>query len=197
MTADFGKHEILEEFALDAQDDSKALERYLQEYPDLATDLVDLARELMRPLPSNPAPLSASEEALVDVYWEHYVTGTRLAAEREASLPATAVLRGRPVQDLRTISKNVGVPRQVISALREGRVIFASIPEHFLELLATAAAATTEALKIELRKSVPARAARSFKADSKIEAARQISLEQTLIDAGVSESDLKRLLGTD
>ena len=196
MTSEPDRTEVLEEFALEAERDPQALERYIERYPDLANDLVDLARELMRPVPTNPRPLSRSEEALVEACWQHYSTGPS-ASPATVETATKPVLRGRAVQDVRDIARKLGLPRQVFTALREGRVIFATIPERFLEMLATAAGATVDAARAELNLSTPLASGGSFKADKKLSQPKQVSFEQVLIEAGVDEITRNQFLGTD
>lgn len=197
MTSEPDRADVLEEFALEAEYDPQALERYIERYPALAIDLVDMARELMRPVATDPKPLSRSEEALVDAYWERYSTGASAATAAPVEAAASPVLQGRPIQDMRDIAKKLGLPRQVLTALRQGRVIFATLPERFLDLLATAAGATTDAVRAELKVARPFASAGSFKADKKLSPPQQVSFEQILIDANVDEATRQRTLGTD
>ena len=198
MTSEPDRAEVLEEFALEAEKDPQALERYLERYPALSVDLVDIARELLRPVPANPKPLSRAEEALVDTLWQRYSTVLAIGISPEASgASVKPVLRGRPIQDLRDISRRLGLPRQVITALREGRVIFATLPEHFLNLLASAADSTIAAARAELDVSAPLATASSFKADKTLSEVKRVSFEQLLREAGVDGDIRNRLLGTD
>lgn len=196
MTSEPDRAVALEEFALEAEHDPQALERYIERYPALAIDLVGIARELMRHVPTNPKPLSRSEEALVDAYWERYSAGAPAAAA-PVEAAARPVLQGRPVQDIRDIANKLGLPRQVLTALRQGRVIFETLPERFLDLLATAAGATIDAARAELSVARPLASAGSFKADKKLSPPKQVSFEQILIDANVDEATRHRMLGTD
>jgi hypothetical protein len=197
MTSEPDRDDLLEEFALEAEHDPQALERYIERYPEFAIDLVDVARELMRPVPANPKPLSRSEEALVDACWHRYSTGTPAPAVAPVEAAASPVLQGRPIRDMRDIAKKLGLPRQVITALRQGRVIFATLPERFLDRLATAAGATVDAARAELNLPKPLASAGSFKADKKLSQPQQVSFEQILIDANVDKATRQRLLGTD
>lgn len=197
MTSEPDRADVLEEFAIEVEQDPQALERYIERYPDLAIDLVDIAREVMRPVPANPKPLSRSESALVDAYWHRYSSGAPAAAAAPVEAAAGPVLQGRPIQDMRDIANKLGLPRQVITALRQGRVIFATLPERFLDLLATAAGATIDTVRAELSVSRPLASAGSFKADKKLSQPKQVSFEQILIDANVDEATRQRLLGTD
>lgn len=196
MTPSDHRAEVLEEFALAAEADPRALERYIRNYPDLATDLVDLAREFLRVRASAPEPLSRAEEQLVDDYWQRYSSGAPVPVGSQPVIKPGPVLNGRPVSDMRAIAQKLGLPRQVIAALRQGRVLFATLPGSFLDMLADAAGASTEALRAELRASTPVGPAGSFKADGKLSATGQVPFEQVLIEAGVDEDQRRELLGT-
>lgn len=197
MTSAPDRAEVLEEFALEAEANPQALKRYIERYPDLAIDLTDLARELMRPSASAPKPLSRAEADLVEDYWRRYSIGVSVAAPLQPEIATSPVLKGRSVSDIRDIAKKLGLPRQVLTALRQGRVLFATLPTQFLDMLAGAAGATAEAVRAELSVSAPLKPAGSFKADKKLSQPEQVPFEQILIEANVGEDLRRQLLGTD
>jgi len=183
------RDEVLDDFALEVEKDSDALERYIARHPELALDLVDVARDVMRRPAPTPAPLSRREESLIDA-------GCRRVLQAAAPVTSPA-LRGRSVGDLRSIAAALGLPRQVLSALAGGRAIFTTIPECFLVRLAEAAGATLERVRAELDVPAPLALASSFKADRPLTAAEQVPFERLLIDAGLSPEDRARLLSDD
>lgn len=197
MTSATDRAEVLEEFALEAEANPHALERYIERYPALAIDLVHLARELMRPVAIVPKVLSRAEEDLVDAYWRHYSSGVSVAAPLQPEIMTSPVLKGRSVSEMRDIAKKLDLPRQVITALRQGRVLFATLPTQFLDKLAGAAGATAEAVRAELSVAAPLKPAGSFKADRKLSQPEQVPFEQILIEANVGEDLRRQLLGTD
>lgn len=176
---------VLDAFAVESEPDRSTLERYLRLYPEYATELVDLSRELSREIPEDEAPLSVADQALIDAAWSQHAK----------ALPATAsdpfaALTG---DDWRTVAHHLDVPRQVITALRERRVSPLSVPRRFLQSLAVAMRCSVTQLELSWG-TAPLVAARSYKADGKPNAGQQVTLEKFLIDAGVPVEKRARLL---
>lgn len=176
------REDVLDAFSVEPQVGRETLERYLQTYPDYATDLVDLSRELNRDLCDDQDPISAEDQERVDAAWRRYDAPPvlKVVADPFAAL-STA--------DLREVARRLEVPRQIVTAFRERRVILSSVPRRFMARLAAAlnsSADTIEALWSEL---VPAPAlVRSYKADAKPAAFEPVSFETLLIEAQVPEA---------
>lgn len=176
---------VLDAFAVEQEPDRATLERYLRLYPDYAAELIDLSRELSRDLHDDTAPLSAADRALIDAAWSQHAT----AAPGAAADPFAALT----VDDWRAAAQHLDVPRQVVTALRERRVLLASIPQRFLRRLAEAIGSSVAQLESSWSFAQPT-VARSYKADAKPAVGDQVTFEQVLIDAGVPFEKRARLL---
>ena len=101
------------------------------------------------------------------------------------------------VSQLREVASKLDVPRQVVTAFRERRVIVEVVRRRFLTRLAGRARSRTVDLLIAAL-TIPAAPslARSYKADGKPSAEFAVSFERLLIDADVAE-DKRALLLTD
>ncbi|WP_223565017.1 hypothetical protein [Agrobacterium tumefaciens] len=176
---------VLDAFAVESEPDRSTLERYLRLYPEYATELVDLSRELSREIQEDEAPLSVADQALIDAAWSQHAK----------ALPATASdpFAALTADDWRTVAHHLDVPRQVITALRERRVSLLSVPRRFLQNLAVAMRCSVTQLELSWG-SAPLVAGRSYKADGKPNAGEQVTLEKVLIDAGVPVEKRARLL---
>jgi hypothetical protein len=179
---------VLDAFSVEPRPDRETLERYLQAYPDYAEALVDLSRELSRVLREDETPLSAEERALIDAAWRRH------AADHAANVvadPFAALSAG----DLREVARRLDVPRQIVTAFREQRVILSSVPRRFLTRLADAVNSSVDSLEALwsdlIRTPAPAR---SYKADAKPTAVEPVSFERLLIDAGVTEKKRAELM---
>ncbi|WP_245489881.1 MULTISPECIES: hypothetical protein [unclassified Mesorhizobium] len=125
------------------------MERYLRLYPDYAAELVELSRELSREVYNDDAaPLSAADQALIGAAW------SRHAATMPAAMsdPFAALT----VDDRRAVAQRLELPRQVVTALRERRVLLVSIPRRFLQRLAEAIGSTVAQLQVLIDAGVPA-----------------------------------------
>ncbi|MBK1718119.1 hypothetical protein [Thiocystis violacea] len=171
------RESVLDAFAVESEPGRSTLERYLRLYPEYAEDIIDLSRELSREIPEDVAPLSAADQALIDAAW----------LQHAKAMPAAPVdpFAALTVEDWRIVAKRLGVPRQVVTALRERRVSLVSIPQGFLATLAEAMRSSVAQLEASWG-STQLAGVRSYKADSKPVVGEQVTFEQVLIDAGVS-----------
>lgn len=177
--------DVLDAYALEADNSNATLERYLRDYPQYASELVEVSRELDRPLDVSTIPLDGADRALVAEAWIQFI-----ANRDSASDPLFAL----DVPKMRIIATAIGVPRQIISAFRERRVILASVPRHFLEHLAEAIGTPYQVLRTSLARAPNLTVSRSYKSDGKPEAPQQVTFEQLLTDACVSPSKQAELL---
>ncbi|RWJ60438.1 MAG: hypothetical protein EOR33_28630 [Mesorhizobium sp.] len=178
------RESVLDAFAVESETDRSTLERYLRLYPEYAAELVDLSRELSREVFDDAAPLSAADQALIDAAWLRHAAVSPAAADTFAALT---------VDDWRAVARGLDVPRQVVTALRERRVLLSSIPRRFLQRFAEAARSSISQLEASWGPGQLA-AARSYKADAKPAAGEQVTFEQVLIDAGVPADKRAQLL---
>jgi hypothetical protein len=176
---------VLDAFAVESAPDQSTLDQYLRLYPEYAAELVDLSRELCREDHDDTTPLTADASKLLDAAWaRHAAALPTAAAEPFARLTA---------DDWRAVARRLDVPRQVVTALRERRVLLLSIPKRFLQIFADAAGSTIAL--VEASWDSPEQfLARSYKADSKPVVSEQVTLEQVLIEAGVPAEKRARLL---
>jgi hypothetical protein len=178
--------DVLGAFSVEPDPGGETLALYLQRYPQFAEPLIDLSRELHRAFPSAAAPHTAEDEARIDAAWRRHV---------EALSPAQAdVFAALSTQELRDLSKALDVPRQVITAFRDRRVILDSVPRHFLGRLAAAVHQPLERLAASLAPATQPALARSHKSDAKPTAGVPVTFERLLIDAGVPDDKRARLL---
>lgn len=181
--------DVLGAFSVEPDPGRETLALYLQRYPQFAEPLIDLSRELHRALPSATRPHTPEDEACIDAAWRRHLNAPNPSPQAEADLFAAL-----STQELRNISKVLDVPRQVITAFRDRRVILDSVPRSFLERLAAALHRPLERLAASLASTAQAAPARSYKSDAKPTAGEPVTFERLLIDAGVSEEKRARLL---
>ena len=141
-TSQSSRDDVLDAFAIEKDIGRETLERYLQDYPQYAAELVDLSRELSRVIVEDDEPLSAEDLALVDAAWRRHLEA--------APMPIVDPIATLSVAESRTIARDLGVPRQIITAFRERKVIVASVPRRFLAHLASAVNSTVEVIESAL-----------------------------------------------
>lgn len=183
------REDVLDAFAVESDTGRDTLERYLRAYPEYASELVDLSRELSRVLVEDEEPLSAEDQSLIRMAWQRHME----AAPKVISDPLAAL----SASELREVARSLDVPRQVVTAFRERRVIVASVPRQFLARFAATVNSTvdlfTSALALQPRPSP----ARSYKSNAKPGGDAPATFEQLLIDAGVPDEKRAQLMADD
>jgi hypothetical protein len=71
--ADALREEVLDAYAVEPVHDKPTLERYLRDYPQFVTELMELSGELSRVIESDESPLTGGDKALLDKAWRAYV----------------------------------------------------------------------------------------------------------------------------
>lgn len=183
------REDVLDAFAVEPSHGREILERYLREYPHFSKELVDLSRELSRVPNGAERPISLQEQAMVEAAWQqHMPIETKSAKDPLADVSVTK---------LREIALQLDVPRQVVTAFRERRVIATSVPGRFLTRMAAALNCTVDLLVSTLTQPSGPALARSYKSDGKPSTETAATFERLLIDAGVSEEKRTVLLADD
>ncbi|MDX3807689.1 MAG: hypothetical protein QHC89_14995 [Bosea sp. (in: a-proteobacteria)] len=179
--------DVLEQFMMEYKKDNDTLERYVRMHPQFAAQLIDLSKLLAIPDVEDDCPLSATDQSRIDAAWIMH------SAARPASDDPFATLTGARSK---AMSITLGVPRQVITCFRERKIDPSTVPHpilrHFVDEFQLPMAHVIAAMNLPAQVSP----GRSYKADGKPGISGQISFEQVLIDAGLSNADA-RLLADD
>jgi len=178
--------DVLGAFSVEPDPGRETLALYLRHYPQFAEPLIDLSRELSRTLPSAAGPDTYEDEARIDAAWRRHVEALSPQAR-------TDMFAALSTQELRDLAKALDVPRQVITAFRDRRVILDSVPRHFLARLAAAVHQPLERLTASLVPAAQPALARSYKSDAKPATGEPVTFERLLIDAGVPDDKRARL----
>lgn len=177
--------DVLDAFSVEPDLGKETLERYLQEYPQYAEEIVDLSFELSKPVNRDDSPWTADELAEIEGAWQQHGKGMAQVANP---------FEGLAVDKLRQIATGLDVPRAVLAAFRERQVIISSVPNKFLGKLAAALGQPIDAFMAFAQSVAPTPVARSYKSDTKPHAAEQVTFEQLLIQSQVPETKRHELL---
>lgn len=180
---------VLESFLLEDEVDARTLQRYLQQYPEFATELTDLAREIACISDYPNYATNEGDDVLLAQAWSTHVKATPAA-----KTDPLALLQPK---DLNRLASSLQLPRQVFAALRERRVIVTSMSAKFLDTLAKELACTVSVLKETLSSQIPRELAGSNKSDVKPQVAEKVDFARVLQDAGVEPSRVADLVAAE
>lgn len=180
------RDEILDAFTLALENDPTALGRYLGRYPQHADAFVDLSRELARTVVDDERPPTPEEVALAASFW----------ADMRETVEVSSVdpFADRTPAQMREVARVLDLPRQVVTAFRERRVILGTVPRRFIERLAAALETAADVLVAALVAPSAAAIGRSYKADGQPTAVEQVAFERILLDADVDPARIADLI---
>lgn len=175
------RDEVLYSFTVEEDVGRDTLMRYLAAYPQYADDLVDLSRELARPVPDDE-PLSETDERRVNAAVARFRSGVKRT-------PAPLV-----PQAFNVAAERLQLPLLAMVAFRERRVDPTSVPVRFLERLARALEITLDELRSFLSQPPMVSVARQSKSRIKPVAATKMPFDKVLRDAGVDSERVQALV---
>lgn len=120
----------------------------------------------------------------------------RAVAVNEQADKASAVLGSLLVPRQREVASRLGIRRSVLAALSEHRAAVETIPKRFLNRLANEVETTLEAMRLALMGPVAATVSQ-HKSDKAPELPKQVTFEQLLRDAAMTEDEIAELMRDD
>lgn len=184
------KEAVLYAFAIEPSHDQATLQRYLDTYPEIAEEIVDLLSELRLGEVYRPAFSEDVPDPGADAAWQEFLAcASPQSCATEAADPF-ARFYGPSFADL---AEDLNVPRSILTAFRDGLVVATSIPKAFTRRLAAAMDATVEALEAHLSTPRQAPIARAFKSEVTPSHQGQATFRE-LIDNTAMSGEQRRLL---
>ncbi len=178
--------DVLDSFAVEPDHGRETLEAYLRDHPEYAQEILDLSRTLSEPIREVVHPLPAEDLTLIEA-----TLAKHFNSRATSTLDPFAALT---VENFRRIARDLGVPRQVVSAFRERKVVTGSIPRPFLERFAEMLGTTVARFAAFLDARSHQTPVHSHKSDTKPTDREPVAFEQLLIDAAVSKDDRAKLM---
>lgn len=184
--------EIFLAFAVEQKHDNATLERYLQLYPHLAEELIDLSLDLRLQRATEDATTPA-DEAWVDAS----LAAFRGTPPVQASAPVIDPFANVSPQELVNLRRALDVPSGVIQGFSSRIVDIASVPAWFVDALARGLRSTVDDLRRFM--AAPPRLAPgvSYKADDAPSAEQEkITFEDLLKQCKVPDERQQQLLAS-
>jgi len=183
-----GEEEVLLAFSVEPTHDGKTLERYLKEYPEHATALVECSNELMI------ASIRSDEEAVtsevaVDRAWLRFQTAVNTPDDTIATNPFAKLNRTA----LRSLAKRLDITNLLLVRLRDRGIDVATIPRRFVQKLATELGATADAVMTYLSSPPGMVSNHSFRSTGKPTVTAQVSFEYAIETSQLTQAQQEAL----
>lgn len=182
--------DVLLAFAVEPTHDLATLERYLQSYPHLADDLVDLSLD-MRLQHASGGASSPVDEAWVEESWLAF----------QATMPGTA---GQNVVDpfataspeeLIALRRSLGVPSGVIQGFSMRLVDIATVPAWVVDVIAQGLRTRVGDLRVFMAEQTRLATGLSYKSgEAPAAAAAKVTFEELLVQCRVPDDKRRELL---
>lgn len=176
--------EILSAFAVEPAHNKATLDLYLKQYPELASELIDLSLELEMIDPTEEDVID-TDSPIVNAAWAAFVDG----GVTDAPITAASFTR--------EVANGMGLKLAALMGLRDRKVEVDSLPNAFSARLSKALAAPVSRLMEYLAGPQGMPVGASFKADSKPEQKPKISINQLLAECGYTPEQITNLLKED
>lgn len=184
--------EIFLAFAVEQEHDNATLERYLQLYPHLADELIDLSLDLRLQRATEDTTTPADE-----AWVEASLAAFRAASPVRASPPLIDPFTNVSPQELVNLRRTLDVPSGVIQGFSSRLVDIASVPAWFVDALAHGLRSTVDDLRCFMAAPPRLTPGVSYKADDapSVEQER-ITFEDLLKQCRVPDERRQQLLAS-
>lgn len=166
---------VLMAFSVEPTQGRETLERYLKEYPEHASALVDCSIELMMDT-EDGAPFTAASEGAIDKAWRRFQAAVAVPSD----VPVVNPFSKLNPSAFKSIAKKLDVSNLFLIRLRDRAVSAASIPAQFVQELAAELGATADAVTAYLCSPPAMVSGHSFRSSVKPEVAEQITFLQAI-----------------
>lgn len=182
------EEEIILAFSVEPTHDRKTLERYLREYPEYTDALVECSIELMVGATRSDSTEIASEIA-VDQAWQRFQTIMNQPNDTVVMNPFAKLNS----TDFKTLAKRLDINNLLLVRLRDRAIDVATIPQRFVQKLATELGATEDAVSTYLSSPPGIVSSHNFKSAVKPAVTTQISFEQAITTSQLTQPQQEAL----
>lgn len=166
---------VLLAFSMEPSHGRETLERYIREYPQHATALIDCSIDLRPELLAEDVPAAMVPDSAVDKAW--------LRFEQAVQQPASEV--ANPFAKLNTsgfkaLARSLDVSNLFLMRVRDRAISAATIPARFVEKLASELGATAQAVGAYLQGPPGMVSGHAFRSSVKPSVGEQITFDQAV-----------------
>ena len=166
---------VLMAFSMEASHGRETLERYIREYPQHATALIDCSIDVLHEPPVGDVPATELPDSAVHEAWQRF--------ERAVQQPHAEV--ANPFAKLNTsnfksLARSLDVSNLFLMRVRDRAIRAATIPARFVERLASELGATVQAVGAYLQGPPGMVSGQAFRSSVKPSVGEQITFDQAV-----------------
>lgn len=166
---------VLMAFSMEVHNGRETLERYIREYPQHATALIDCSVDLLHEPSACDVPATEVPDSVIDKAWQRF--------EQALQQPGAAV--ANPFAKLNTssfksLARSLDVSNLFLMRVRDRAIRAVTIPVRFVERLASELGATVQAVDTYLQGPPGMVSGQAFRSSVKPSVGEQITFDQAV-----------------
>lgn len=167
---------VLMAFSMEPSHGRETLERYIREYPQHTTALIDCSIDLLEELPADDVLATMVQDTAVDKAWQRF--------ERAVQQPDAEV--ANPFAKLNTssfksLARSLDVSNLFLMRVRDRAIRAVTIPARFVERLASELGVTVQAVAAYLQGPPSMVSGHAFRSSVKPSVGEQITFDQAVM----------------
>lgn len=183
---------VLLAFSMEPSHGQETLERYIREYPQHATALIDCSIDLRPEPPAEDVPATMVSDSAVDKAWQRFEQAVQQSAAEAANPFAKLNTSG-----FKAIARSLDVSNLFLMRVRDRAINAATIPTRFVERLASELGATAQAVSAYLQGPPGMVSGHAFRSNVKPSVGEQITFDEAVSTSQLTpeqQATLKALL---
>ncbi|MGQ3054125.1 MAG: hypothetical protein ACT6S0_20285 [Roseateles sp.] len=166
---------VLMAFSMEASHGREILERYISEYPQHATALIDCSMDLLHEPPAGDVAATEVLDSAVDKAWQRFERAVQQADVEVANPFATLNTSG-----FKSLARSLDVSNLFLMRVRDRAICAATIPARFVEKLASEMGTTVQAMCAYLQGPPGVASGQAFRSSVKPSVGEQITFGQAV-----------------
>jgi hypothetical protein len=166
---------VLMAFSMEPSHGRETLERYIREYPQHATALIDCSIDLLHEPPAGDVPATEVPDSAVDKAWQRFVRAVQ-QPDAEVANPFAKL----NTSSFKSLARSLGVSNLFLMRVRDRAIRAATIPARFVEKLASELGATVQAVGAYLQGPPGMVSGQAFRSSVKPSVGEQITFDQAV-----------------
>ena len=185
--------EVMLAFSVEPNHDPVTIQRYIENYPHLASELLDLALDLRMLSEEEPVTLQDVGSSEIQRAWDQF--NGMISAERSE---LTAEQIKQVEASLISIQmREIGLPLSVLSAIKSGLVELEGFPGRWITKIASTGGYAAEMLRSYLGRAPSLSSARSFKSEVKPQVGGKVTFRSVIENSTLTEAEKAEILRED
>ncbi|WCM85469.1 hypothetical protein M5C97_09925 [Acidovorax sp. NCPPB 3859] len=166
---------VLMAFSMESSHGRETLERYIREYPQYATALIDCSIDLIHEPPADDVQAPEVPDSAVEKAWQRFEW-----AIQQPDAETTNPFAKLSTSSFKSIARNLNVSNLFLMRVRDRAILASTIPVRFIEKLASELGASIQAVFTYLQGPPRMVSGQAFRSSVKPSVAEQITFDQAV-----------------